>query len=229
MRAAVLALLCGAVAMTVSAIAIASPQFAATFEMTYSPSKADSSAGIDTRMTWSDSGEPGGKPKRVTKIALLFNPGTKIDTAAVTRCRASDAAVLRQGSAACPRHSRIGSATSKLTTGSGPPAETQISFLNARKQIIVLVRTAGRTLAVYRDDIKGTRVTVNLALPSSLALLELHARINAHRRGHGKKRRIYFRNPPTCPRSGEWTTNVIFTYADGSTQQLSDGTPCRRA
>ncbi len=219
----------GVLALVIVSAAPASPQFAATFEMTYSPTKARSSAGIDTRMTWSDPGEPGGKPKRVTKIALLFNRGTKIDTAAVTRCRASDAAVLRQGTAACPRSSRIGSATSKLTTGSGPPADTQISFLNARKQIIVLVRTAGRTLAVYRDDIKGTRVTVNLALPSSLALLELHATINAHGRGHGKKRRTYFRNPPSCPRGGEWTTNVIFSYADGSMQKLSDGTPCRQA
>jgi hypothetical protein len=219
----------GALALVIVSAAPASPQFAATFEMTYSPTKAHSSAGIHTRMTWSDSGEPGGKPKRVTKIALLFNSGTKIDSSAVTRCRASDATVLRQGTAACPKSSRIGSATSKLTTGAGPPADTQISFLIARKQIIVLVRTAGRTLAVYRDDIKGTRVTVNLALPPSLSLLELDARINAHSRGHGKKRRIYFRNPPTCPRGGEWTTNVIFTYADGSTQQLSDGTPCRQA
>jgi hypothetical protein len=178
-------------------------------------------------MTWSDPGEPGGKPNRVTKIELLFNRGTKIDTSAVTRCRASDAAVLRQGAAACPRSSRIGSATSKLTTGSGPPADTQIVFFNARKQIIVLVRASGRTLAVYRDDIKGRTVTVNLALPSSLALLELHAQIKPHSRGRGRKRRIYFRNPQTCPPTGEWTTDVIFSYADGSTQQLSDGTACR--
>ena len=169
----------------------------------------------------------GRKPKRVIKIELLFHPGTKIDTSAVRRCRASDAAVLRQGAAACPSTSKIGSATSKLTTGSGPPADTEITFLNARKQIIVLVRASGRTLAVYRDDIKGRMVTVNLALPPSLALLELHAKIKPHSRGHGKRRRIYFRNPPTCPPSGEWTTTVVWTYADSSTQQLSDGTPCR--
>src|SRR5207253_7097789 len=116
----------------------------------------------------------------------LFNRATKIDTSAGTLCRASNASVLRQGAAACPAASRIGSATSKLTTGSGPPAETKISFLNARNQIIVLVSVSGRTLAVYRDDIKGRKVTVNLALPSSLALLELHAKIKPHSRGHGK-------------------------------------------
>jgi hypothetical protein len=222
-----LALFTGALVLVTAGVVVASPQFAATFEMTHSPGTAGSSAGIETLMTWSDLGEPGGKPKRVTKIELLFNPGTKIDTSAVTRCRASNSAVLRQGAAACPAASKIGSATSKLTTGSGPPADTEISFLNARKQIIVLVRASGRTLAVYRDDIKGRMVTVNLALPSSLALLELHARIKPHSRGQGKKRTIYFRNPAICPPSGEWTTRVVWTYADGSTQQLSDGTPCR--
>jgi hypothetical protein len=196
--------------------------------MTYSPGKAGSSAGIDTLMTWADPGEPAGKPKRVTKIELIFNPGTKIDTSAVTRCRASDSAVLRQGAAACPKRSKIGFATSKLTTGVGPPAETQITFLNAPKQIIVLVRVSGRTLAVYRDDIKGRTVTVNLALPSSLSLLELHAQIKPHARGHGNRRRVYFRNPSLCPPTGQWTSGVVFTYADGSTQQLSAGTPCRK-
>jgi hypothetical protein len=222
-----LALFAGALVLVTAGGAVASPQFAATFEMTHSPSTAGSSAGIETLMTWSDPGEPGGKPKRVTKIELLFNPGTKIDTSAVTRCRTSNAAILRQGAAACPVASKIGSATSKLTTGSGPPAETKISFFNAKKQIIVFVRASGRPLAVYRDDIKGRTVTVNLALPSSLALLELHAKIRPHSRGHGKKRRIYFRNPPVCPSSGEWTTMVVWTYADNSAQQLSDGTPCR--
>jgi hypothetical protein len=222
-----LALLAGPLALLTAGSVIASPQFAATFQMTHSPSTAGSSAGIETLMTWSDPGEPGAKPKRVTKIELLFNPGTKIDTSAVTRCRASNADVLRQGAAACPAASKIGSATSKLTTGSGPPADTKITFFNARKQIIVFVRVSGRPLAVYRDDIKGRTVTVNLALPPSLSLLELHAKITPHSKGHGKKRRIYFRNPPICPVSGEWTTFVVWTYADGSTQQLSDGTPCR--
>jgi hypothetical protein len=31
-----------------------------------------------------------------------------------------------------------------------------------------------------------------------------------------------------CPPTGAWTTNVIFTYIDGSTQQLADSSPCRQ-
>ena len=95
-------------------------------------------------------------------------------------------------------------------------------------QIIVWVSVSGRTLAVYRDDVKGSNVTVNLALPSSLSLLDLRVKVKAHSKGHGKKRRIYFRTPPTCPPNGQWTTGVEFTFGDGSSQQLSAPTPCRR-
>jgi hypothetical protein len=228
-RIRALGLLVGFVAFTLTASALASPQFAATFEMAYFPEKAASSGGINTRMTWSDPGEPAGRPKRVTKIKFLFHPGTRIDTSALRRCPASDDAVLSQGAAACPRGSRLGSATSQLLKGTGPPAlTTQINFFNARREIIVLVMAAGRPIAVYRDDVRGRTVTVNLGLPSSFALLELRANIQPHVKGRGKRRRVYFRTPPVCPPSNEWTTTVTFTYADGSTQQLSDGTPCRR-
>jgi hypothetical protein len=72
-------------------------------------------------------------------------------------------------------------------------------------------------------------VTVNLDLPSGLSLLELRATIKPHVSGRGKKRRVYFRTPPVCPASGEWTTTVLFTYVDGSSQELADGSPCRPA
>jgi hypothetical protein len=219
-------LLCAA--LVAAAAAYASSQFTSTFELAYLPSKPASSGGIETFMTWSDPGEPGGKPKRITRIQFHFNPGTKINTRALRQCKASDTDVRIQGARACPKASRLGFATSKVTTGVTPPDQTQITFLNAPKQIIVLVRVEGRTLAVYRDDIKGRVVTVNLGLPSGLSLLELRATIKPHVKGRGKKRRVYFRTPPVCPPSGEWTTTVVFTYIDGSREELADGSPCRR-
>ena len=224
-RRAGLLILCAALA---AAAAHASFQFTSTFELAYLPSKPASSGGIETFMTWSDAGEPGGKPKRLTRIQFHFHPGTKIDTRALRQCRASDTDVRILGARACPKASRLGFATSKVTTGVTPPDQTQITFFNAPRQIIVLVRVEGRTLAVYRDDIKGRVVTVNLGLPSGLSLLELQATIKPHVKGRGKKRRVYFRTPPVCPPNGEWTTTVIFTYVDGSSQELADGSPCRR-
>ena len=208
-------------------VALASPLFSSTFELTYSPTKPASSGGIETFMTWSDPGEMGGKPKRLTRIQFHFNPGTKIDTRALKQCKASDTDVRIQGVRACPKASRLGFATSRVTTGVTPPDQTQIIFFNAPRQIIVMVRVEGRTLAVYRDDIRGRVVTVNLGLPSGLSLLELRATIEPHAKGRGKKRRVYFRTPSICPPSGAWTTTVIYTYVDGSSEQLADGSPCR--
>jgi hypothetical protein len=222
--------LCAAFAVAVVAAigAHASPQFASTFELTYLPSRPAASGGIDTLMRWSDPGEPGGKPKRLTRIQFHFHPGTKIDTRALKQCRASDVDVRILGKRACPKSSRLGFATSVVTTGVTPPDQTNITFFNAPKQIIVLVRVEDRTLAVYRDDVKGRVVTVNLGLPSGLSLLELRAKINPHAKGRGKKRRRYFRTPPVCPPSGEWTTTVVFTYIDGSSNSLADGSPCQK-
>jgi hypothetical protein len=218
--------LCTGLAAT--AAAYASSQFTSTFELAYLPTKPAASGGIETVMTWSDPGEPGGKPKRITRIQLRFHPGTKIDTRALRQCRASNTDVRILGTRACPKASRLGFATSRLTTGVTPPDQTQIIFFNAPREIIVMVRVEGRTLAVYRDDIKGRVVTVNLDLPSGLSLLELRATIKPHAKGRGKQRRVYFRTPSDCPPTGEWTTTVIFTYVDGSSQELADGSPCRQ-
>src|SRR3954452_4719366 len=215
------------VALLGAAVAIASPQFSSTFEMTYVSQKASAPGGIDTLMTWSDPAEPGGKPKRVTQIRFSFHPGTKIDTRALPQCLASDTKVHIEGRAACPRSTRIGFARSEVKTTTTPVDKPRVTFFNAPRQIIVLVQVEGRTLAVYRDDVKGRTVTVNLGLPAGLSLLRLHAKIAPHKRGHAKGRGVYFRNPSSCPASGQWTTAVKFTYLDGSTDAHSDDTPCR--
>ncbi len=213
--------------LAAAAAAYASPQFSSTFELAYLPTQPAASGGIHTFMTWSDPGEPNGKPKRITRIQFRFHPGTRIDTRALRQCRASDVDVRIQGARACPRGSRLGFATSRVITASTPADRTNVTFFNAPRQIIVLVRVEGRTLAVYRDDIKGRVVTVNLDLPNGLSLLELDATIKRHAKGHGKQRRVYFRTPPVCPPTGEWTTTVVFTYIDGSSEQRADGSPCR--
>ena len=100
-RWAVLLLACAVPAA--AGAAFASTQFTSTFQMTYLPTKPGVSGGIDTFMTWSDPGEPGGKPKRLTSIQFHFNPGTRIDTRALRQCRASDMDMRIQGVRACPK------------------------------------------------------------------------------------------------------------------------------
>jgi hypothetical protein len=65
-------------------------------------------SGFDSLATFSDPGEPGGKPKELIRIKVGFRPGTRIDTAALPRCRASDTDVRILGLRACPAPPRLG-------------------------------------------------------------------------------------------------------------------------
>jgi hypothetical protein len=213
--------------LAVVAAAPASPQFAATFQMTYSSAKPGSSSGLDALGTWSDPGEPGARPKEITKIGLDFHPGTRLDTGALPQCRASNAKVLRLGPAACRASTRLGSVQTESVISTGARYNAQVFLFNAKRQIIVVVTIGGRVLVVFRDDVKGGSITINLAIPAGISLTKLHAQIPPHVRKRGKKRRVYMRTPRTCPASGVWATTATFTYRDGSSQQLTATTPCK--
>jgi hypothetical protein len=219
----------GVAALGVGSEVLASPQFSAAFQTTYSAQTPRSSSGLDALGTWSDPGEPGGKPKEVTRIKLDFHPGTRFDTSALSACRASDAKVRRLSSGACPRSTVLGSVQTESVISTGARFDAKVFLFNARRQIIVLVTIAGRVVTVFRDDVKGRSITINLAIPKGVSLTRLHAQIPRHTRKRGKKRRFYMRTPPVCPSSGVWTTTATFTYRDGSTQQLTAGTSCKQA
>jgi hypothetical protein len=207
----------------------ASPQFAVTFQMTYTAKAPRSSSGLHTLVTWADPGEQFGKPKAVKNFRFMFHSGTRFDTRALRRCRASDAAVLRRGLRACPRATKLGSGSTEAIAGAGIPVQTVVTLFNARRQIIVLVQVAGRTLTEFRDEVKGRTLVVNAAIPAGIALTKLDITIPAHARRHGKRRRSYMKTPPSCPAAGSWTTEATFNYVDGSTQTLVSATPCGKS
>ncbi len=179
-------------------------------------------------MAWADTEAQGGRPKQIKTIRIEFASGTKIDTTTFKQCKATDLQVRALGVNACPHSSKLGYATSVVTGNTVPPSQTEVTFFNAPKQIIIVVELNGKKLANYRDDVERNVVTVHLALPSGLSLQRLDAYITPHvsKRRH-EKRKIYFRNPRTCPASGFWTSNVTFTYLDGSSDQHSDTAPCK--
>jgi hypothetical protein len=227
-RTAIAIVLFALIGVMGSASAPASPQFAASFQMTYSSSAPSSSSGLDGVMTWSDPGEPSAKPKEITRIKLDFHPGTRFDTAALRVCKASDETVRRRGAAACPRATRLGSVRTESVISTGARFNAKVFLFNARHQIIVLVMIEGRVLTEFRDDVKGGSITINLAIPQGVSLTRLQVDIPRHVSKRGKRKRVYMRTPPACPASGFWTTGATFTYRDGSSQQLTATTPCRQ-
>jgi hypothetical protein len=226
-RVATTALLGSVIALALVAGGQASPQFASTFGLTYSSQVPGSPSGFDVSSTWSDPGEPGGKPKEVVKIKLDFAAGTRLDTSALPVCKASDTKVQRRALKACPASTKVGSVRTEGAISTGARFHPVSTLFNARRAIIVVVMLDGRLITNFRDDVERSSVTINLKIPGGISLTSLEAHTPRHFRKRGKRRKAYMRTPPTCPASGSWTNQVTFSYRDGSTQTLSGETPCR--
>jgi hypothetical protein len=210
-------------------VAVASPQFASTAAVTFSSATPGSPAGLDVSATWSDPGGVNGVPKAVTKMEFRGNAGTRFDTAALPRCRASDEDIANLSVRACPRASKIGTVKGEGLIVTGSPFNTVATLFNGRREIIVVVRLVddGRLITYFRDDVRAGSVVVNLKIPGGVALTKFEAHVPRHFRKYKGKRRAYLRTPPSCPASGVWTTTAIFTFRDGSSQQLASTTPCK--
>jgi hypothetical protein len=218
-------------ALVLAVSALASPQFTSTVALTFSSATTGSPSGLDVHASWSDPGAVNGVPKSVTKMKFVGHPGTRFDTTALPRCRASDEDIANRSVRACPRASKIGSVKGQGLIVTGNPFNTIATLFNARREIIVIVQLVddGRLVTYFRDDVRRSSVEVNLKIPGGVALTKFDAHLPRHfRKVHGK-RRAYMRTPLTCPPSGLWTTTAIFTYRDGSTEQRSAATPCQPA
>jgi hypothetical protein len=209
-------------------VALSSPQFVATFQFAYSSTKPGSPSGLDGLGTWSDPGEPAGKPKEVTRIKVIGAPGLRLDTSALPICRASDSVVQRRALRACPASSKLGTVKGEAVISTGNPFNTVATLFNGRRKIIVVVMLGDRLLTNFSDDVGRRSVTVNLKILPGISLTRFEPHIPRHLRRLGKKRRAYVTTPPTCPASGVWITTAIFTYRDGSQQTLTAPTPCRQ-
>lgn len=224
----VLWLLAVAVACGATGVAIASPQFASTLTFIYSSEVPGSPSGFDSFATFSDPGEPGGKPKELIRINVGFHPGTRIDTAALPRCRASDTQVQIRGLRACPVSTSLGIVHAEGVTSTGFRVNPVGHLFNARRAIIVVVTIAGRFITNFRDDLTRDTLQVNFRIPPGISLIRFKPHIPRHFLKRAGKRRAYMRTPPSCPASGAWSTTVVFMFRDGSTQEHSAATPCHR-
>lgn len=224
----VLWLLAVVVACGAAGVALASPQFASTLAFTFSSKVPGSPSGFDSLATFSDPGEPAGKPKELVKIKVGFHPGTRIDTAALPRCRASDTDVRILGLRACPAPTRLGIVHAEGVISTGLRFNPVGHLFNARRAIIVVVTVDGRYVTSFRDDLTRDTLTVNFRIPPGISLIRFKPHIPRHFRKRAGKRKAYMRTPPSCPVTGAWTTTVLLSFRDGSTQELTAATPCRR-
>ena len=188
---------------------------------------------LTLKAVYRDPANPDGKPSPIERVVVDLPAGTRIATAALPQCGASDDELRVRGRGACPEESKVG--TGKLVAYMGTPADpvqADVTVFNNRDELVEVVTAEGtdRVLGMDRLHVEGSRLTGNP--PSTpggppdgrTAIAEIGFELPARTGSGGTP---YVRTPPSCP-DGRWTSRGEFGFADGSTAVATSVTPCRR-
>jgi hypothetical protein len=225
LRKPVIGVLVAAAVLAVAAVALASPQYKATFNNPFTTNHPNKPTGFNTLITYSDPGAPNQKPAPVNRVDVIFPTGTKFDNKAVGNCNGkADSQVLGGG---CPASSLLG--TGKAVANAKPilqcDAKLDIKAYNTSKPagIIFALRSsdpkcpAGQL--VLHGTLKGLKLTTivpPLKLPDGSLVSTTRFQLNI--KVKGSKSKPYAKTPKTCPKSGSWVSNTTYFY-DSSTGQ----------
>src|SRR5215212_425292 len=218
---------------------------AAVIAAVLSPSAAEAAARVEyrdaftTRATGSPSGrvfydeyfdaeDPEAKPPAVQHVHIQFPKGTRIDTAAVPLCTASDAELMAQGASACDPKSQIGTEVFSFDTGFEGPnriVTNDIAFLNNTDELIILTQ----------ERETGVRVVVRGQVTRDTVDFELTPLPGTPPDGGADKREDatypvtgWLTTPPTCPKSGKWTFRIDYTFRNGEKVTRTSDSPCNQ-
>lgn len=218
---------CCAIALLLAAAPARAQQ--SDFGVRFSPSTPGTATTFDLHIVYRREADPAGKPSPIRHLVIQLPSGTRINTAGLPRCTASDQQIQAQGTAACPADSRVGSGTLTAITGFGPPVDpyaTRVTIFNDGDGWVEIVQDerTGATLATDRLAANGSTLTGN---PPSVpggppdgqtAVRQIDFTFPASSR--------YVETPAICPSGRTWTSAAAFTFADGSTQHIQSSTAC---
>lgn len=226
--------LVGALVLALAGIAAAGSRNGVDFDLGYTTTKANSSTGFESEIDSTGTADSTGKPRAARKVTITFPRGTKFDTRVLPVCTREK--LSEEGSAGCPRKSKVGSGSDEGVTGlsSIDPVAMTIEAFNARNAILFYVRGSGAVPVklVLEGKLRGNRLAVNVPklpqfTPFGEAILTKFAvEIDRASKGRGSRKRHYATTPSSCPK-GSWTTTALFQYDDGRTT-LRDTTACRK-
>jgi hypothetical protein len=258
MRKLAVVALAGILTLAVTAVAIAASATSGTtvqnYEQTYSQKKPNKSTGTSFKTSSTDEQNTAKnkQPKRVTNFDITFPAGSKIDSKAAPQCKAdeNDFAEEDNPDDACPRGSKIG--TGKVAArlpfnGTGDLAGTVRAY-NANKGLLLFVEvtaSGARQTLLIKPKFRGRRllstVPVTCVPPGTPAngcrdatgnvnevtLTSFELKTKAVSSRSGRVRRQLITTPRTCP-SGGWGFEADIKYADGSSVNIPEKSPCSR-
>lgn len=179
----------------------------------------------------------GTKPLLVTKVVFALPAGTKVNTAAATRC--SLATLQSQGAAGCRAGTAIGSGSAVAITGTAlDPVRERIDVFATTSGMAAIL--TGLQTIVLPLKVSANKLTANLPRlclpPGTLAddcskgesvLKTLNIKIKAKTTGSGAKAKRLLTTPAHCS-GGTWTSRATYTFANGDRDVQTSTSLCRR-
>src|SRR3954471_19191562 len=197
--------------------------------LTYTSQVPGTPTGFVGDMSFQNPENPTLKPHTLKRMALKPPAGSVIDTTVPPQCHASDAQLMIQGPAACPRNTQVGWGLSVTDTGGGGPfprySEVTITSFNNQNEVVGVgvPKQLPALKLIVRTKIEGSTSTTDFPLfpgPPPPDPYSPFKRLYMAMSRYARNGRAYVRTPPTCPRVGYWTITAEFTYVDGVTQAV---------
>jgi hypothetical protein len=212
---------------------VASAEFTQTADISFSKPKADSSSGIKSLLTATETDPSILQPKSASKVVVNFNKGTKFDYTVPPQCKASDQQIQATNGEVCKKDIvGKGRATANVKPLLQQDVSLSITAFNATKNRIIfyLVPEGGvGNPLVLTGTVKGNKLTTNVPRIEAVGGSGVFAVLTSFQlttKAISKKGKNYITTPKTC--KGKWTTKTNFTYTDGSTASVSSSQPCRK-
>jgi hypothetical protein len=211
-----------------------------TVDIWSTTTQPNASAGLGYAAHYHSATDPDGDPPALRRLVIELPTGTRIDTSVPGRCKASDTEIVLKGESACPPSARIGSGQATVKQVVLGVATYDTVIYNAADEMLELVKSGDRVLAVVHTYIHGT--TLDGPIPTcltggqpptgcpfdQLTLLSNHLQVMPISVGQGAARRNYGTTPSTCPPSRRWEGPVTLYYGDGSVDRVTPWAPCSR-
>ncbi len=136
------------------------------FELDLGTTEAGTEAKPSFVVRYRNPDDPNGKPPPIKAAVFRLPPETRIDTAAVERCTASNEEIRAAGPSACPPGSRVGAGKLSAVTGFGPPTDPvagDVTVFNGPDQLIEVVTVPGTQTVAGMDrlTIEGNVLTAH--------------------------------------------------------------------
>lgn len=232
--------LVGVLALALSAVAVASPQFKQTVKAKYTTNKAQKPAGLSVNLSATDPGAvpPGAQPG-VKTVKITFS-GAKINAKAAKKCT-----LPKDQAASCPGKTKVGDGTAKANlvgtnTSTGQKTvtpnlgQTVAAYATNGGLYLVVKGTTLPTTAILKASLssKGVlNVNVERDLPvipggNKIVLTDFAVKIKKIVTGKGKKQKRFV-TTPKCGKSKKFTIKSNFNYDDGTKKNITTTQKCK--